>query len=156
MLTYGCVSMNLKKLSVRQNTFKTKGCQYIQIYPMRGLIELNLSRNQIMDEGVAKLAEASYLRNLTKLFLDDNQLTATAAVSLGLSQFLTQITHLSLSYNVIGKTGLTAIANSGNFANIAFGLHDVQHVSKKFGSGRKFNIELSSLFSVVDLDKSVI
>jgi len=50
---------------------------------MRNLIELNLSRNHIEDEGVVNLAGASYLRNLEKLYLDDNELTTVAAHALG-------------------------------------------------------------------------
>lgn len=51
----------------------------MQIYAFRNLIELNISRNQINNEGAAKLAGASYLRNIEKLYLDDNYLTEEAA-----------------------------------------------------------------------------
>lgn len=70
-LTHNCI-LELKKLTIRSNRFGTDGCQYVQIYAFRDLQELNLSRNNILNEGVAKLADASYMRNLRKLCLDDN------------------------------------------------------------------------------------
>lgn len=73
-LTHNC-NLELRKLTIRSNSFKMKGCQYVQIYAFRDLQELNMSRNGIMNEGVAKLADASYLRNLVKLCLDDNLLS---------------------------------------------------------------------------------
>ena len=78
-LTNGCNFMELRRLSIRSNGFKTAGCQHVQIYAFRNLVELNISRNQINNEGAAKLAGASYLRNLEKLYLDDNFLTEEAA-----------------------------------------------------------------------------
>ena len=57
----------------------------MQIYAFRNLSELNLSRNGVMNEGVAKIADASYMRNLTKIYLDDNSLTEEAAASLAAS-----------------------------------------------------------------------
>jgi len=44
----------------------------VQVYAMRNLVELNLSSNDIRDQGVLNLTNASYLRNLKKLLLDDN------------------------------------------------------------------------------------
>ena len=64
------------------------------------------------------MAGASYLRNLEKLYLDDNELTTVAAHALGESQYLSQVVHLSLNYNRILKEGLSAIANSSNFAKL--------------------------------------
>ena len=37
-LTFGCSLDKLTSISVRGNTFKTKGCQYVQIYAFRNLI----------------------------------------------------------------------------------------------------------------------
>ena len=56
-----------------------------------------------MDQGVAHLADASYLRNLEELYLDDNLLRSDAARSLGQSQYLSKIEQLSLSHNKIKK-----------------------------------------------------
>jgi len=75
-LTYSCNLETLEKLSIRGNHFGEKGCLFVQVYALRNLMVLNMSRNDIKDEGVANLAGASYLRNLTKLYIDDNNLTA--------------------------------------------------------------------------------
>ena len=63
-LQYGCGFGELRNLSISQNGFKTKGCQLIQIYPLRNMRVLKMSRCDIMNEGVASLAAASYFRNL--------------------------------------------------------------------------------------------
>ena len=46
-ITYNCQLDKLQKFSVRDNSFGSKGCFYIQVYALRNLIELNLSKNDI-------------------------------------------------------------------------------------------------------------
>ena len=91
---------------MRDNKFGPLGCFYIQVYAFRNLIHLNLSKNNIQNEGVEKLCAASYFRNITKLYLDDNNLTANSGKYLAESSFLTKITHLSLGFNSIGDIGI--------------------------------------------------
>jgi Ran GTPase-activating protein (RanGAP) involved in mRNA processing and transport len=90
-IIYNCQLDKLRKFSVRDNAFGCKGCFYIQVYATRNLLELNLSKNDIQDEGMAFLTGASYLRNLQKLFLDENNLTHTSGKYFGDSQYLTQL-----------------------------------------------------------------
>ena len=66
----------------------------MQVYALRNLTELNLSKNNIKDEGAKNLAIGSYLRNLTKLVIDDNLLTDIAAAALAQSEYLVKLTYL--------------------------------------------------------------
>jgi len=46
-ITYNCQLDKLRKFSVRDNQFGSKGCFYIQVFALRNLIEINLSKNDI-------------------------------------------------------------------------------------------------------------
>ena len=85
--------------------FSSKGCQYIQVYAFRNLTFLNISRNEVADDGIKYLADASYLRNLEHLYADDNKLTEDSGIYLAESKYLTMLTHISLKYNMIGVAG---------------------------------------------------
>merc|ERR1712023_69619 len=101
MLTKGCKIGQLTSLSVRNNKFGELGCKFIQIYAFKDLVSLNLSRNQITDEGVRNLTTASYLRNIVYMYLDDNELTSESGKHIAFSVFLTKLKHLSLGFNVV-------------------------------------------------------
>ena len=76
---------------IRGNTLGAKGCLYLQVYALRNLVKINLSRNDIRDEGARNLSQASYMRNLKELYLDDNHLTNEAVVAIAESSFLTKL-----------------------------------------------------------------
>jgi len=50
---------------------------------------LNLSKNDIGDEGMKNLCNSEYLRNLVKLYLDENKLTLVGAEYFAKSKYLT-------------------------------------------------------------------
>ncbi len=79
-------------------------------------MHLDLSKNNVQDDGVEKLCTASYFRNLKKLYLDDNELTSASGKYLAESQFLTQLTHLSLGYNKLADAGVSEFVKSKNFS----------------------------------------
>lgn len=77
-----------------------KGAQFIaNSYAVRSLIALDLSQNQIGDDGFKHLTNASFLSNLHKLYANDAGLTYLAAKYLKESRFLGKLRVLSLGKN---------------------------------------------------------
>lgn len=62
-----------------------------------------MSRNDIGDNGIQHLAEASYMSNLRQLLLDDSKIGPQGAQYLSISKYITQLRCLSLKNNKLGN-----------------------------------------------------
>lgn len=51
-LAYNCKLENIQKITVRDNQFGALGCFYMQVYAFRNLVYLNISKNNVTDEGI--------------------------------------------------------------------------------------------------------
>jgi Leucine Rich repeat len=54
-LAYNCKLENIERVTVRDNLFGSLGCFYLQVYAFRNLNYLNISKNNVGDDGVQKL-----------------------------------------------------------------------------------------------------
>lgn len=81
---------------------------------MRNITVLDLSSNQILDEGFKFLANASYLSNLNKLFVNDCGLTSASAKYLKESKFIGRLRVLHVGKNQLKEEGCGFIATAPN------------------------------------------
>ena len=82
------------------------------------ITKLDLSNNELGDEGAKTLASSPHLKNLTTLQLWDNQIGAQGAQALAHAAHLQRLTRLDLSLNEIGAQGAQALARSTPLKNL--------------------------------------
>ena len=80
------------------------------------LLSLNLTSNNIGDDGIRVLAESPYLNRLLRLDLEHNSIGTAGCRSLASAPFIASLTVLNLAYNEIGDEGACALAESTRFA----------------------------------------
>jgi internalin A len=127
----------------RTRTFFLKeplGPRIVKLTSLTGLTTLNLSENQIGDDGARALAN---LTNLASLDLSLNQIGDHGARALA---NLANLANLDLSHNQIGDDGARALANLANLASL-----DLRHNQIGDDGARA----LSSLASLSSLDLSL-
>ena len=106
---------NLTQVDLRYNDIDDEGSKIItKLFKSHKIVSLNLSCNNIGDEGVISIANAlSHNPNLTFFDLSTNNFGNEGIIKIGnaLSQ-CPNLTNLNLSYNKFGDEGATNIANA--------------------------------------------
>ena len=89
-------------------------------YQLPKINYLHLGSNDLGNEGISILAQASVFSEVTTLNLECNGITAEGAKALAQSPYLTKVEHLNLVDNRVGDEGAMAIANSDNLSNLNY------------------------------------
>ena len=83
---------------------------------LKQLISLNLSKNNITDDGAKALARSISLGKLKKLDLNFNRIGDEGAFAIAESKSLSNLESLKLGQNKIGTEGTTALNKSKTFS----------------------------------------
>jgi hypothetical protein len=95
-------SWQLSALDLGHCRLGDEGVQDLASPRLSSLRELNLTGNELSDDGAARLAEAECFRNLRHLELSHNRITSAGGEALARSRALTLL-HLGLEGNEIGE-----------------------------------------------------
>ncbi len=109
---YGPACINPTK-----NNIGPKGAKALADGSLTNLVKLNLSRNNISDEGIEALAKSGNVKNLTNLDLSDNNIGPEGAKALA-DGSLTNLVELDLSENNISDEGIEALAKGESLKNL--------------------------------------
>lgn len=85
---------------------------------LQGLTALNISADDINDEGVQALALSPHLRQLRSLELSHANLSAESAIAIAGSPHLLQLNRLVLNLNFLQDQGALAIAHAPNLSTL--------------------------------------